>query len=119
MEFRGPLSWYAREDSNLWPLAPELAPYAPISWQQGPQTKDIVLRAIRTLVADKEVQFTRLSDASSFNPEGFFHEAITNAKDLPVKTDRRIGVMNPELNLVTHLKRAIGIVELNDAMLGV
>jgi hypothetical protein len=74
----------------------------------------------RTLVAGKRPSSpNRLSGASSFNPEGFFHEAITNAKDLPVKTNRRIGVVNPELNLVTDLKRAIGIVELNDAMLGV
>ena len=77
-------------------------------------------RWIRTLVADKRLSSrNRFSGASSFNPEGFFHEAITNTEDLPVKTNRRIGVVNPELNLVTHLKRAIGIVELNDAMLGV
>jgi hypothetical protein len=74
----------------------------------------------RTLVADKKLSSrNRFSGASSFNSEGFFHEAITNAKDLPVKTDRRISVVNPELDFVTHVKRAIGIVELNDAMLGV
>ena len=54
----GPLSWYAREDSNLWPLAQELAPHAPISWQQGPQTRDIVLAGNPDFGRGQEAQFT-------------------------------------------------------------
>ena len=79
-----------------------------------------MLRAIRTLVADKRLSSrNRFSGASSFNPENFLYQAIANAENLPVKADRGIGVVNPELNLLTHFERTSGILEMNDAMFGI